>query len=126
MKFLRMKGSYQYRYELFFKIFVSQFSVGNNQKLKTIITETYVLSNHRLDPKLYEKKIEKHSRDKARNYNEVEISTAETFDKKYTMCYCCEQISNIVPYYSRIKPTSKDKWNVKISMKNMQGSVDDS
>ena len=51
-----MKGSDQYKYGAFLKGFVFQFSLGNNQYPKTIMTATYFLSNHKLDPKFYEKK----------------------------------------------------------------------
>ena len=54
MAFLLMKGSEKYKYGTLIKGFLSQFYLGDNQFQNTIITATYVLPNHILDPKLYE------------------------------------------------------------------------
>ena len=70
MAFLLVKGSDQYKYDTLLKLFVSQFSLKNDQYPKTSTTETDVLSNHILNTKFYNNKREKHSCYKARNDTE--------------------------------------------------------
>ena len=51
---LLIKVSYQYKYGTLLKLFVSRFSFGGGHYPNNITTVTDVLSNHRLDPKVYE------------------------------------------------------------------------
>ena len=63
-----IKGGDESKYDTLIKGFVSRFSSGIYHYQKTIIQETDILSNHKLDQKLYEKN--KPSRDKASNNTE--------------------------------------------------------
>ena len=67
MAYLLIRGSDQTRYGSLLKGFVSQFSLGNDQYPKTIMTATDVLSNHKIDPSYYDN--QKKSRDRSRTHN---------------------------------------------------------
>ena len=89
MVFLLMKVSGQSKYVTVIKVFVTQFSLENDQYSNNITTATDVPSDHRLDPKFYENKREKCYGDKTLNDTEDEKSTATKCSQKGIMCYCC-------------------------------------
>ena len=68
MAYLFIRGIYQAKYVTLTKIFVSQYSLGNDQYPRPITTATDALPNHKIDPRYYEK--HKCNRDKSRsNHN---------------------------------------------------------
>ena len=83
MVLLLMKVNDQSKYGTLFKGFVSQFSLGYDQYPKTIATATYILSNHRLYPKIYENKRDKHYCENTHNDTEKYKNSATIFAHKY-------------------------------------------
>ena len=123
--FLLMRGSNQSKYGTLLKWFVSQFSLGNCQYLKTTTTSTNVLPKHLINPKLYENNRDKCSCDKANNDTEDEKISANRFAHKYETWYCCGEKGHIEPYCPRKQSNPKYQWNVRRFMQNMQGAGDD-
>ena len=78
----------QSKYGTIIKGFVSQFSFGNNQYLMTTTPAADVLSNHRLDPKFYENKRDKRSRENSRNDTKEDKNNATSFSYKDATWYC--------------------------------------
>src|SRR5210317_1862978 len=123
MAYLLMRGVDQAKYGSLMKNLCKQFSLGNDQYPKTLVTATDVLSNHRLDQKYYDNK--KKIADKRKTIESEENEKLEThFQQKTIKCYCCGEDGHAVPKCPMKDKIPKEDWYVQRAMSNMQEEDD--
>ena len=124
MAYLMMKGSDYPRYGSLIRGFGAQFSLGNDQYPKDLITATDIMSNHKLDPKYFENR---EARKKAYNkqQHEKKDSPAETetsFAQTEADCYACGKKGHVVRDCKN-KPNKYADWHVNKAMSAMKKSM---
>ncbi len=117
--YLFMRGSDQSKYGSIIKGFNSQFSLGNDQYLKTIQMAMDVLSNHKLDTKFFENKQRKSNQLVARQ--DEEVPPAASFSqKKDVVCYVCSKPGHTKPECPDADKIPWSKWAINKAMGAMQ------
>jgi len=124
MAYLMMKGSDYPRYGSLLQGFGAQFSLGNDQYPKDLITATDIMSNHKLDPKYFENR---EARKKAYNkqQHEKKDSPAETemsFAQTEADCYACGKKGHMARECTW-KPNKYADWHVNKAMTAMKKSM---
>jgi hypothetical protein len=95
MTYLLLRGSDQRKYGSLLTGFVSQFSLGNDQYPKTIMTACDVLSNHKIDDRFYNmmkrKNNERQPTERLSSENDESSQASKSFaqQKSAMICYCC-------------------------------------
>jgi len=124
MACLMMKGSDYPRYGSLLRGFGAQFSLGNDQCPKDLITATDIMSNHKMDPKYFENR---EARKKVHNkqQHEKKDSPAETetsFAQTEADCYACGKKGHMARDCTR-KPNKYADWHVNKAMTAMKKSM---
>jgi len=123
MAYLMMKGSNYPQYGSLLRRFGAQFSLGNDQYPKDLITATDIMSNYKLDPKYFENR---EARKKAYNkqQHEKKDSPAETetsFAQTEADCYACGRKGHMARDCNK-KPNKHANWHVHKAMTAIRGA----
>jgi hypothetical protein len=104
MAYLSIRGTDQTKYGSLVKGFTSQFSLGNDQYPKTLMTTLYVLSNHKIDQQFYENQKknreqsrDEQSRDKQPTNDESSNATSFAQREREMTCYVVARKDISVP-----------------------------
>ena len=120
--YLLMKNSDQTKYGSLVNGLTSQFSMGNNQYPKNVLTACDILTNHRFDIRVPRKN--KSDDDTASTLTTRSGRSFAQKDMKNVQCYCCGKkghLSNACPEKDTRK---KEDWAMKKAMLHMQKESD--
>ena len=127
MAYLLMSGSDQNKYGTLMRGLVEQFSLGNNQYPKTILTATDVLSNHKIDAKYDE--VQKRKRERSRSDNDATTKNDDGIATSFaqsqgdtTICYCCGKVGHLSSDCDKKNTTPRNQWHVNRALQGLQNT----
>ena len=125
MAYLLIHGSDQDKYGSLINNFIAQFSLGHDQYPMTIQAATDALSNHKWDPKYYEKKNKRREKQREEREDTGDDDNVTSFAQKATFCYCCGADDHISTFCPKINSIAKKDWYVNKMHQHLQGQQDE-
>ena len=122
MVYLLIRESNQSQYGTLAKGFVSQYSIGNEQYPRSIITATDALSNQKIDPWRYDNQKRNHDKLRSTRVNRETDNDGNptSFSHQYLTCYCCGNKFNTSNYWDKRSTTPCTRWACNNSMQHIQ------
>jgi hypothetical protein len=124
--FMYLENADQDKYGSILNNLNSQKSLGNDQFPKTIVETNNVLSNHKIDIVVKQKKEQQHhpKANKNKENKEDEDSTPLSFAQMEGRCYCCGKPGHKSPDCRHKEKTPKDEWAINKAQQHAQSSSD--
>jgi hypothetical protein len=125
--YLLLRGSDQRKYGSLLTGFTSQFSLGNNQYPKTIMTACDALSNHKIDERFYNnmmkrKNNERQPTERSSSENDDQSQANKSFaqPKSAMICYCCGKEGHPSTQCEQRSVIPREEWYIKQAIQNLQ------